>query len=142
MKQEVDTKGAAVFSVGEYSYVITSKFLQDKAGHTALDDPVLDIACPVRFLHGMNDESVPFSVAMETAERISSRDVHVLMRKTSDHRFSQADDIEIMFETLDYLAFGVKELRDLALKTWSASSLSHQPQHMIDNPRIHQLNRD
>ena len=129
-------------SVGEFSYVLTSKFVKDASSHTLLDQPVILITCPVRLLHGMQDKSVSYTVAMDTAQRLWSRDVHVLLRKSSDHRFSQPDDIEMLFETLDYLVYGAKEVRDLALNCWSSSSLSHQPQHMIDHRRIDQLSRD
>ena len=90
VQEELKKTGVAVLPAGEFSYMITSKFVEDLETHRALGNPVVAITCPVRLLHGMKDTSVPYTVAMDVAQRLWSRDVHVLLRKSSDHRFSQA----------------------------------------------------
>lgn len=140
--EELERTGEAVLPVGDFSYILTTKFVEDLANNNILRHNVVPITCPVRLLHGMKDTSVPFTVAMDIAQRLWSKDVHVLLRKNSDHRFSQADDIEMLFETLDYLIYGATEVRDLALSSWSSSSINHQPKHMIDNSRIDNCSRD
>ena len=114
----------ATVTVGEFSYILTAKFLDDMRSQPLLGSDEIPINCRVRLLHGMNDEVVPFDDSMAISERINARDVHVLLRKSSDHRFSQPDDIEMLFETLDYLIYGAKEARDLAIESWSSSSIS------------------
>jgi hypothetical protein len=58
---------------------------------------------PVRLLHGMRDESVPWRLSLDLAERIRSRDVAVTLVKDGDHRLSTPADLALLARTLDAL---------------------------------------
>jgi pimeloyl-ACP methyl ester carboxylesterase len=97
------------------SGVITLPSPYDPAGYTyrmslfeeARDHLVLrgEIAldCPVRLLHGMRDESVPWQMSLRLAERLRSRDVAVTLVKDGDHRLSRPPDLARLARTLDEL---------------------------------------
>ena len=58
---------------------------------------------PVRLLHGMRDESVPWRLSLRLAERLASRDVAVTLVKDGDHRLSTPADLALLAQTLDAL---------------------------------------
>jgi pimeloyl-ACP methyl ester carboxylesterase len=57
--------------------------------------------CPVRLLHGQNDEDVPFSVSLRLAAALRSADVQVTLIKDGDHRLSRDADIALLLRTVE-----------------------------------------
>ena len=51
------------------------------------------IACPVRLIHGQNDQDVPWSVSLDIAARLRSADVQSILIKDGDHRLSRDTDL-------------------------------------------------
>merc|ERR1712216_711324 len=45
-------------------------------------DGGLDVQCPVRLLHGLEDEEVPYTTAVRLANRIKTEDVTVSLSKS------------------------------------------------------------
>jgi alpha-beta hydrolase superfamily lysophospholipase len=58
---------------------------------------------PVRLLHGMRDESVPWQLSLRLAEHLASRDVAVTLIKDGDHRLSSHADLARLERTFDEL---------------------------------------
>lgn len=61
----------------------------------------LALNCPVRLLHGMQDEEVPPRVAEQLANAIESDDMEVIFEENAGHRFSEPDQIELLLSCLD-----------------------------------------
>jgi pimeloyl-ACP methyl ester carboxylesterase len=61
----------------------------------------IPLACPVRLLHGMLDDAVPWQTSLRLAERLRSRDVAVTLVKEGDHRLSRSEDLARLGATLD-----------------------------------------
>ena len=83
-------------------YTITMDLIEDGRKHLLLDRPI-PIHCPVRLLHGMRDDSVPWMTSSRIAERLLSEDVRVFLVKNGDHRLSRDEDIARLKLTLDDL---------------------------------------
>jgi pimeloyl-ACP methyl ester carboxylesterase len=83
-------------------YTITLDLIEDGREHLLLDRPI-PIHCPVRLLHGMRDDSVPWMTSSRIAERLLSEDVRVFLVKNGDHRLSRDEDIARLKLTLDDL---------------------------------------
>ena len=64
-----------------------------------LDQP-LDIACPVRLLHGELDRDVPLEVAFRTLRALRSADVQLLVIKGGGHRLSEPHEIDAILRTV------------------------------------------
>ena len=60
----------------------------------------IELHCPVRFLHGMEDDSVPWQYSLELANSLSSNDVEITLIKDGDHRLSEEDDIARLRQTV------------------------------------------
>jgi pimeloyl-ACP methyl ester carboxylesterase len=64
----------------------------------------IPLACPVRLLHGMADDSVPWRQSLKLAERLQSPDVTLTLVKDGDHRLSREQDLVRLARVLDELA--------------------------------------
>ena len=64
-----------------------------------LDKPIA-IDCPVRLLHGEQDEEVPLDVAFRTMRALRSDDVHLTVLKGGGHRLSEPHQIDAILRTV------------------------------------------
>ncbi len=81
---------------------ITWKLIEDGRRHLLLERPIA-IHCPVRLLHGMRDEDVPWTTAPRIAEKLLADDVRVMIIKDGDHRLSRDQDILRLCVTVEEL---------------------------------------
>tara|TARA_R110000868_G_scaffold11099_1_gene54431 strand:+ start:1042 stop:1743 length:702 start_codon:yes stop_codon:yes gene_type:complete len=83
-------------------YRICKPLIDDGWNRLLLDDPIeLDI--PVRLIHGLMDDDVPWQTSLRIQERLTSGDVEVQLIKNGGHRLSEDQDIDRMIRTLDAL---------------------------------------
>uniref|UniRef100_A0A8B9BIH2 AB hydrolase-1 domain-containing protein n=1 Tax=Anser brachyrhynchus TaxID=132585 RepID=A0A8B9BIH2_9AVES len=83
-------------------YSVTYDFIKEAENHCLLNGPI-PIICPVRLIHGMKDSDVPWQISMQVADRILSKDVDVILRKTGQHRMSEKEDTKLLVNTVDDL---------------------------------------
>ena len=87
-------------------YVITRDLLEEAEQHMLLDAPI-PIRCPVRLLHGMRDEAVPWETSLRIAEQLETDDVEATLVGSGDHRLSEPDDIDRLLRTLEDLVLAI-----------------------------------
>lgn len=88
-------------------YLYTRALVEDGRRHLLLGGPIpLDI--PVRLLHGMRDESVPWRLSLRLADHLTSRNVAVTLVKDGDHRLSTPADLALLAQTLDALTPSIR----------------------------------
>ena len=75
---------------------------EDGRRHLVLREAI-PLLCPVRLVHGMLDDSVPWQTSLRLAERLASQDVVVTLIKEGDHRLSKEADLARHAATLDEL---------------------------------------
>ena len=63
-------------------------------------DREIAIDCPVRLIHGSDDEEVPLDVAFRTMRALRSGDVQLLAIKGAGHRLSEPNEIEAILGTV------------------------------------------
>ncbi|XP_007945631.1 palmitoyl-protein thioesterase ABHD10, mitochondrial [Orycteropus afer afer] len=104
-KKEVEMKGEWVIP-SKYSeegvYHIQYSFIKEAGYHCLLHSPI-PVNCPIRLLHGMKDDIVPWHTSMQVADRVIGADVDVILRKDSDHRMKEKADIQLIVYTIDDL---------------------------------------
>lgn len=83
-------------------YTVSMDFLRDAENHCILQSPI-PITCPVRLIHGLKDEDVPWHISMQVAERVLSPDVDIILRRHGLHRMAEKDDIKLIVYTIDDL---------------------------------------
>jgi pimeloyl-ACP methyl ester carboxylesterase len=103
-REEIMERGRVILPSGydPAGSFYTSALIADGRQHLLLRAPIaLDM--PVRLLHGLADESVPWQLSLRLAERLASRDVAVTLVKDGDHRLSTPADLVRLAQTLDAL---------------------------------------
>jgi pimeloyl-ACP methyl ester carboxylesterase len=84
-------------------YPITRKLIEDGRQHLLLPQG-LDLACPLRILHGERDDDVPWQHGRRTFEAIRSPDAQFILIKDGDHRLSRDADILAIERAAEELA--------------------------------------
>lgn len=88
------------YDPGGYRY--SRAFIDDAPANLVLNAEI-PLDCPVRLLHGQQDDAVPWQISLEIATRLRSTDVHVLLVKDGDHRLSRPGDIARLLATIEDL---------------------------------------
>jgi len=103
--RELHAKGRIVLpsAYDPAGYLYTKALVDDGNRNLVLGGPI-PLACPVRLLHGMADESVPWQQSLRLAERLTGNDVALTLIKDGDHRLSRDEDLARLARVLDELA--------------------------------------
>jgi len=80
--------------------VVTARLLEEARQHLVLTSEI-DLECPVRLLHGLEDPDVPWQTSLRLAERVRSRDVRITLVKGGGHRLSEPAELELLGRTVD-----------------------------------------
>jgi pimeloyl-ACP methyl ester carboxylesterase len=83
-------------------YLYTRTLVEDGDRNLVLRGDI-PLTCPVRLLHGMADESVPWRQSLTLAERLASTDAALTLIKDGDHRLSRDEDLARLAGVLDEL---------------------------------------
>jgi len=86
-------------------YLYTRALVEDGDRNLVLRGDI-PLRCPMRLLHGMADESVPWRQSLKLAEKLQSRNVTLTLVKDGDHRLSRDKDLARLAQALDELVFG------------------------------------
>ena len=84
-------------------YPITRALIEEGRSWNIMDEEI-QVAVPIRILHGGLDEDVPWSHSLELTGRLISSDVVWSLIKDGDHRLSRPQDIARMIGTVLQLA--------------------------------------
>ena len=84
-------------------YLYTRALVEDGDRNLVLRDAI-PLDCPVRLLHGMADESVPWRQSLKLAARLQSRDVTLTLVKDGDHRLSRPEDLALLVAAIEGLS--------------------------------------
>lgn len=79
--------------------VTTAAFWRSGQELRLLGGPI-DVACPVRLVHGEADQDVPVAVAMRLVEQLRSADVQLNILKGGGHRLSEPREIDAIVRTI------------------------------------------
>ncbi|XP_060054361.1 palmitoyl-protein thioesterase ABHD10, mitochondrial isoform X2 [Erinaceus europaeus] len=105
VKKEIELKGVWTMPTKyneEGFYHIQYSFIKEAEHHCLLHSPI-PVNCPVRLLHGMKDDIIPWHTSIQIADRLISTDVDVILRKHSEHRMKEKADIHLLVCTIDDL---------------------------------------
>lgn len=86
----------------EAGQLITRRFIEDGRRHLVLRSS-LALDCPVRLIHGIEDEDVPWETALRLAAALESADVSLTLVKAGGHRLSEPAELERIHQELEWL---------------------------------------
>ena len=84
-------------------YRMYNKLVQDGTHNNTLLDKALAIDVPVRLLHAVNDEDVPWRVGGAIIEQMAGSNGQLRLLKTGGHRLSDPASLALIIETLHEL---------------------------------------
>ncbi len=87
---------------GEGGIPITRGLIEEGREHLLLRAPI-PIRCPVRLLHGLEDEDVPWQVARKLIEMLESGDAALTLVKGGGHRLSEPADLRRLIGVVEAL---------------------------------------
>ena len=101
-KDEIMTVGYKDIHWGSETYPISKSLIEDGRQNLILrgGDNSLDVHCPVRLIHAITDEEVPYTTALKLAACIKSRDVVCTFPKTGCHQLDDEEDFRRMREAV------------------------------------------
>ncbi|XP_068208762.1 palmitoyl-protein thioesterase ABHD10, mitochondrial-like [Palaemon carinicauda] len=65
-----------------------------------LEADSLDVKCPVRIVHGVQDKDVPFMESLALMKALKSTDVHLQYLKDGDHRLASEEKMELICDNI------------------------------------------
>lgn len=83
-------------------YTFTKALFEDGRKRLLLDKPI-ELDCPLRLIHGMQDSEVPYKVSLKILERLTGGDAELALVKGADHRLSTQRDLARLTATVDGL---------------------------------------
>ncbi len=110
-RQELEANGVCYIPsvYGKKPYAFTKKLIDDGHAHHVLGNPI-PIHCPVRLVHGFNDEDVSWQQSVRLLECLESKDAQLTLIKGGNHRLSTEEHLNVIGEKL-------KELLEKSLKS-------------------------
>lgn len=96
----LETTGV-VYQHSEYGEPLpfSRALIERSAAHLVMRSPIR-ISCPVRILHGMKDEAVPWQLSLKLVENLANDDVRLVYVKNGDHRLSRPEDLALLKQAL------------------------------------------
>lgn len=89
----------------ETGYPITKALIEDGQQHLMLANGI-NYEGPVRILHGVQDEAVPWALSLDISDALTSTNVNVHLIKSGDHSLSDPPHLALLTKTLDLLYDG------------------------------------
>ncbi len=102
-RRQLQVSGVYMMPGYDRDVPLSQAFFDDAARHTVLG-AAIPFDGPVRILHGMQDDVVPWQHGVRLMETLTSADARMELIKDGDHRLSRPQD-------LDLLVAAVAELR-------------------------------
>lgn len=98
VKNKIMTEGVCEINWGSEKYLISKNLIEDGRENLLLTGGPrsIKVHCPVRLIHGLEDEEVPFQLALQLAENIVAEDVSVVLVKGSKHSMDAEADFKTM----------------------------------------------
>jgi pimeloyl-ACP methyl ester carboxylesterase len=102
-RRRLDAGDPHVFSHAFGDALLKKDFAEDSRQYEIDFTKSIDISCPVRIIHGLQDSEVKPEQSLELCKNLKSKDVDLIYRKNCPHQAVNLQDIELILNTMDRL---------------------------------------
>ena len=96
-RHQLDVSGIWMMPGYDRPVPLSQAFFDEAAQHEVLNAP-LAFDGPVRILHGMKDDVVPWQHGLRLLETVTTPDAHIHLIKDGDHRLSRPQDLDLLVD--------------------------------------------
>jgi pimeloyl-ACP methyl ester carboxylesterase len=98
IKEQIMSEGSVMINWGKEKYPITRKLIEDGRKNLLLagEKGSVAVSCPVRLIHALYDEEVPFSMVQKLVDNISSEDASLVLIKGAQHAMEGEKEFRVM----------------------------------------------
>eukprot|EP01035_Chromulina_nebulosa_P018941 gene18941-24749_t len=98
VKEKILNEGVYEITWGHEKYPITRNLIEDGRKNLLLNGAPgsVNVRCPVRLIHGLSDEEVPYQLAVQLVDNLASSDASVVLLKKSTHSMDREADFKTM----------------------------------------------
>ena len=86
-----------------YCNIITKKNIDAGNKNLVLNTKILEIKCPLRLIHGNQDEAVSWKESLKIFNKCKSLDAELIIIKNGDHRLSSNKQLKTIIFTAQSL---------------------------------------
>ncbi|XP_013386341.1 mycophenolic acid acyl-glucuronide esterase, mitochondrial-like [Lingula anatina] len=101
VQEKIMTTGEVDYPSSYGQFIMTRDFLLDSRQHNILHFPTIPVHRPIRLLHGVKDDAVPYMLSLSLMQKLESNDIDVILRKDGDHRLSREEDLQLLLNAVD-----------------------------------------
>lgn len=95
-------KTSVIVRKDDYEIEFQKSLIEDAKNYLILNKSI-NINCPIRLMHAIEDDVVSYKKPLEFAQLVTSEDVKITLIKNSNHRFSGKTEIELFKKTIEEL---------------------------------------
>jgi pimeloyl-ACP methyl ester carboxylesterase len=85
--------------------IVSKVFLEEARNHLLLDGSPIGLSCPVRLIHGLADQSIPWQTSLDVVCALTSQNATLELIPGSDHRLSTPKDMERILARVEEVSF-------------------------------------
>ncbi len=96
-RRQLEVSGVYMMPGYDRPVPLSQAFFDEAADHEVLNVPI-PFDGPVRILHGMQDDVVPWQHGLRLLETITTPDAQIRLIKDGDHRLSRPQDLDLLVD--------------------------------------------
>ena len=98
IKKKIMTEGVADITWGTETYPISKNLIEDGRQNLLLSgaEGSIPVTCPVRLVHALQDEEVPFDIALKLVKNLRTTDASCTLIKGASHALDGEEDMKTM----------------------------------------------
>ena len=85
---------------GHENLPVRKAFQENSLGFEIDLSEKVDIECPVKILHGVLDDSVPYKNSLDIMNKLETNNVELFYRKSDGHSFTTSEGLDLLETTL------------------------------------------
>ena len=81
--------------------LISRKLIESTRKYNMLHRHKIDIKCPIRIIHGLKDELVPYEYSLKFSEKVESQDVKLYIEKNMNHNLTIKNNLDCIVKVVE-----------------------------------------